>query len=124
KNDLDKLLDEKNQLQVQAIKDKYVLLADKIKEASELLKRFTQIVPPHKVEFYSAVATTIMDELNPDTVGRLETFLGQAQDYERAFKDKRKPEQSAEEVLAFAMTGWLRGNEAAERSPAVAIQQW
>jgi len=124
KADVSKLLEEKGQLRVQAIKDKYAALADKIKEASRLLKGFTQIVPPHKTEFYTAVAGAILEDLNADTVGRLDTFLSQAQDYERAFKDKRKPEQTAEEVMAFAMTGWLRGNDGAERAPAVAIKQW
>src|SRR5262249_37195860 len=122
--EVDKLLAEKGQLRGQAIKSKYGALDDKLKEAARQLKRFPPIVPPHKVEFYTAVADTILQELNFDTVGRLDTFVSQAQDYERAFNDKRKPEQTAEEVMAFAITGWLGGNDAAEKSPAVAVKQW
>jgi hypothetical protein len=124
KKELEKILDERTQLKVQAVKEKYATFEEKIKDSKRLLEGFPSIVPPAKVEYYKAAADAILAELNPDTVGRLETFLGQALDYERAVKDKRKPEQSAEEVLAFAMTGWLRGSNSAEKSPKVAQEQW
>ena len=122
--DLDKLLSEAMQLQVQGIKDKYESLQEKTKEARQQLQGFAGITPPAKREFFQAVAAAIAEEVGPDTVGRLETFASQAQDYLRAVKDNRKPEQTAAEIMAFAITGWLRGSDAAERNIDVALKQW
>jgi pimeloyl-ACP methyl ester carboxylesterase len=121
---LDDLLDEKTQLAVQNMKDKLEAQRDKVKEAIRLLKAFPPVLPPHRQEFFAKAAAAIADEVNIDGIGRLETFLSLAGDYERAIKDKRKPEQTGEEIMAFALTGWLRGNDAAERNPDVAVKHW
>ena len=67
----------------------------------------------------------IAEELNLDTIGlqkgRLELFLDFAKQYELDLKNKRKPVQSAEQVLALAVTGWLQGNQAAEPDPMMAL---
>jgi len=121
---LDDLLEETAQLRVQAIKDKHEAAKKKLTDAGRLVRAFAEIVPPSKREFFQNAAAAIVEELNPDTVDRLDTFLNLAADYERAIKDKRQPEHSAAEVMAFALTGWLRGSDAAERDPNVAVQQW
>lgn len=124
KMNLENLLIEKLQLKVQEIKNKYDGAAEKLKEARQLLVNFGDRAVFGKRDFYKDAAAAIVEELSQDNVDRLETFISQAKDFERALADKRKPDQSADEVMAFALTGWMRGSNAAERNPAVAIQQW
>jgi hypothetical protein len=124
RREFDSLVDEATQLQVQAIKDKYEAVQEKMKEGRRLLYGFAAITLPARQEMFKAAAAALSDEISPDTIGRLETFLTQAQDYERALKDKRRPEQSADQVMAFAVTGWLRGSGAAEGNVDVAKKQW
>src|SRR5262249_39031211 len=69
-------------------------------------------------------AKSIRDELNYDTLPRLETFLGQALDWERARKADRPPSQTPEELLAFALSGWLLGDSEAEKNPDRARRLW
>jgi pimeloyl-ACP methyl ester carboxylesterase len=124
KRNLDSILGETSQLKVLDIKNKQEAIALKMKEAKRLLADFALRAPFGKTEFYKKAAAAITAELDVDTVGRLETFVSQAQDYERAVKDKRKPDQTVDDVLAFALTGWMRGSDAAERNAEVASLQW
>jgi len=77
KENLDKQLDEKTQLQVQAIREKHEALKEKIKDASSLLQRFAagNVGSPVHREFFQKCTKEILEELNQDTVGRLETFI-------------------------------------------------
>jgi pimeloyl-ACP methyl ester carboxylesterase len=124
KRNLGSILGETSQLKVLDIKNKQEAIAVKMKEAKRLLADFALRAPNGKTEFYKKAAAAISGELDVDTVGRLETFVSQAQDYERAVKDKRKPDQSVQDVLSFALTGWMRGSDAAERNAEVASLQW
>jgi pimeloyl-ACP methyl ester carboxylesterase len=124
RRDLDKLVNAMTQLEVQAIKDKYEALQQKMKEGRRLLYGFAEITPQSKREMFKAAAAALTEEISPDTVGRLDTFITQAQDYERALKDQRRPEQTPEQIMAFAVTGWLRGSNAAEGNVEVAKKQW
>ena len=64
----------------------------------------------------------IVEELNPDTVDRLDTFLLFAQQYEMDRKEKKQPGQTAEEVLALAVSGWLQGKQSAEPDVKMALK--
>jgi pimeloyl-ACP methyl ester carboxylesterase len=123
-NKVDDMIEETAQLRVQAIKDQHDAVHKKLDDAARLLQAFARIVPPSKQKQFQAAADDIIQELNPDTVDRLETFFNIAGDYERATNDKRQPEHNASEVLAFALTGWLRGSDAAENKAEVALHQW
>lgn len=58
-------------------------------------------------------------------VGRLETFLAQAQQLERDRKQNNgKSEVRPVEVLSLAVTGWLLGGRSAENKPEFARQLW
>jgi enterochelin esterase-like enzyme len=57
-------------------------------------------------------------------VGRLENFLAQGQQAERARKNGGKEEVSAEQLLSLAVTGWLLGGRSAEAKPEFAWQLW
>ena len=121
---LDDLLQESAQLRVQAVKDKHDAIKAKLLDAGQLVQGFATLTPPSQRKLFQSAAAAIVKELNPDTVDRLDTFFSLAADYQRAIKDKREPDQSATEVMAFALTGWLRGSDAAERNAEVALQQW
>jgi pimeloyl-ACP methyl ester carboxylesterase len=65
----------------------------------------------------------ILDELNYDTVGRLDKFLLFALQHEtqRAAKGAA-PTQTPEEVLAIAISSWLQGDQAAESDTTAALK--
>src|SRR5262249_19661875 len=82
-------------VQVQALKLKYDAAKEKLAEARRSLKELPdRAAGPHK-RFFAEAADAILEELNFDTLPRLETFLGQAKSLELALKQKRKPDQSA-----------------------------
>ena len=57
----------------------------------------------------------IRDELNYDTLGRLDKFLLFAEQHEKQRAAKvEKLDQTPEEVLAIAISSWLQGEQAAE----------
>jgi acetyl esterase/lipase len=57
-------------------------------------------------------------------VGRLDTFLAQAQQFERDRKQNGKSETKPVDVLSLAVTGWLLGGRSAENKPEFARQLW
>src|SRR5262249_35588241 len=109
-------------LKVQGLKGKYAAADEKLKKLRRLLKPLSREVSPPA--FAREAVEAILTELTYDTSGRLETFLSQAEDRERARKQGRKPSSTPEELLAFAVSGWLLGDAAAERNPALARQLW
>lgn len=75
-------------------------------------------------ELLAEAAATILGELHPDTVGRLEAFLSLAQQAERARQQSRTPDQTPDQLLALAITGWLLGGGSAEAMPDAAAKLW
>ncbi len=71
-----------------------------------------------------AMAKSIQEELHPDAISRLETFLGQAAQAERQKAAGKKPDLSADQLLSLAATGWLLGDVSAETKPEVALRVW
>ncbi len=63
-------------------------------------------------------------EKEEQQVGRLDTFLAQAQQAERETKQSGKSETRPAELLALATTGWLLGGRSAEKRPEFARQLW
>jgi hypothetical protein len=57
-------------------------------------------------------------------VGRLDTFMSQAQQHERDKKQGGKIEVGSGQVLSLAVTGWLLGGRSAEAKPDFARQLW
>jgi predicted esterase len=120
----DALVREEQVLQLQVHKTKYA----EAEEALTLARRLLKDLPPKADEeerpLFEAAARAIAGELNFDTLPRLETFLALGKQLERDLKEKRKPSQSVEEVLALAVSGWLLGNSAAEPNAATARRLW
>jgi pimeloyl-ACP methyl ester carboxylesterase len=84
-----------------------------IEQAQKYLKDFPGYTPGAKKAVWAKTIEFIADELNYDTIDRLDEFLKSAKQYERQRKDKVNLTQTAEQVLATAVSGWLQGNSAA-----------
>jgi hypothetical protein len=96
----------------------------RIKETSQMLERMRQQAKGAHSKELSQAAAYIKDNLHPENVNRLETFLAQARQFERQVKAGRKPTTSADEVLSLAVSGWLLGNGAADMHPENAVALW
>jgi hypothetical protein len=118
------LVSEKAQLRVQELKTHYQTAAGKLKDARRFLETLLTGVPPARRDFFRKATGVIAEELHLDTLGRLETFVTLARDWERAFQQKRPPGQTPEELLGFAVSGWLLGDSAAEKNPDNARRLW
>lgn len=71
-----------------------------------------------------AAGETIYAELHPDSVARIELFTTLAQQEEKRRAAGRPAENKPAELLALAVTGWLRGKSGAETLPASAVKYW
>ena len=119
----DKVVGQRHRLIVNDLKADYEKGNERLTEA----KRYLKVLPPetNNVKTWTIACSIIEKELNLDTIGlqkgRLDLFLDFGRQYELDLKNKRKPGQSAEQVLALAVTGWLQGNQAAEPDPKMAL---
>src|SRR5262249_42426742 len=118
------IVPEKMVLRMQALKNQYTAADQKLKDAQRYLKAPPADVNPVRRDFCKEAAAAIPQGVNHDTLPRLETFLGQAQDAERARAQKRAPTNTPEELLSFAISGWLLGDGAAEKNPQTARNLW
>ncbi len=69
-------------------------------------------------------AGAVLGELHPDTAPRLEFFRLLADQAEKARKAGREPADKPTELLALAVTGWLRGKNGAEKDVRSALKTW
>jgi pimeloyl-ACP methyl ester carboxylesterase len=115
---------EKTKLLVQDLKNKYQADTEKLDKVKGLFK-FLMGQGPDPRGFWLNATTTILAELNYDTVPRLDTFITFAEQHQRdvAAKDKT-PSLKVENVLALAITGWHLGNVAAEPDIKLAQNLW
>lgn len=118
REDLAKVVEPKAQLAVQDLRAKVQATDEQLKKARALL----QVLPAVSEDrpLWTGAARLILQELTPETLPRLETFIGFAEQHKRELDARRKPSQRTEEVMALAVTGWLQGNQAAEPDPKTA----
>ncbi len=121
---LEKLVPEKMSLNVYALKSKYVKLKKKVKTTQRQLNEFAARLTSKNRGRLGDAAKTIAEEVNVDTVHRLETFLNVARVYELALAQNRKPDHTPDQVVAFAVTGWCVGDLAAEGDVLVGDRFW
>jgi len=107
-----KIVTPKNRIVAADARAKYDKDKADIKQATKYLEDLVPFTRNKKE--WKAATEFIADELNYDTIGRLETFMTFAQQFEMDRKANRKPQQTAEEVLAIGISGWLQSNNAAE----------
>ncbi len=106
------------------LKSDYTAAESQVKQATKFLNRLhDEVVHPDRAIFRDG-AEQIGGELCVDNVNRLETFLGQAAQYERLTKDCKKPELGPTELVSLAMSSWLLGSAAGETKPETAMRLW
>jgi hypothetical protein len=118
-------VDERTLADVRGLRSDLEAAADNVKLARRFLKELPEeVIHPSQARWLTAAAEAIGDELTLDNVGRLETFLAQAQQAERMRKSQATPELAPAQLLALAVSGWLLGNTAAESKVEVAERLW
>ncbi len=124
KSNFKPLLADTHVLKAQALKSKYRRDSEKLEEAQHLLQEIPKHVTEAEQDLFSAAAKAILGELSYDNVDRLLFFTVYGKQFERELKEKTKLSQSAEEVLAMAITGWLQGSNAAQPKVDIAKNLW
>ena len=101
---------------MQEIKNKQRDTSAQMDEAYRLLDWLANAkgIPKASKAFFTGTIPAIVGELNEDTVGRLGTFLSLARNFKATYDRGDTPTQSKEEVLSFAVSGWVLGDRAAE----------
>jgi pimeloyl-ACP methyl ester carboxylesterase len=85
-------------------------------------------LPPPKVEpralALAAAAEAVTAELHPDSVGRLEFFVALATQAEKERAAGKAPTRRPDELLATAVSGWVKGKTGATPEPDRALKVW
>ncbi len=81
------------------------------------------MITPDQAKLLTASAT-VLAELHPDTAPRLEIFRLTAEQAEKDRKAGRKPRETPAELLAYAVTGWVKGKSAAVKTLPAALSAW
>lgn len=128
--------DEKVLSRVRALQAKYEAANENLKQARHCLEDLSSrlAVPAQRELFKQAVSAILgeltLDDFLPDAYAnkaqlqRLDSFLGFAQQAERARQAGRVPAQSPAQLLSLAVSGWLLGKDASEDKIEVAHRLW
>ncbi len=103
----------KNKILARELKAKYAASNASMDSAIRCLKEFALIVKDNKA-FWNQATKAVIDELNLDTLPRLELFNNFAEQHERERKEKSKLTQTTEEVLSLAVTAWVLDGQGPE----------
>lgn len=114
---------EKLALRLHDLRAKYRKADEDMKQARRFLADLPARADPSN-KFFADAAAAARGELHLDGLARLETFLQYAAQHQRDLDQGRKPGQTADEVLALAVSGWLLGNAAAETDVKLAGSLW
>ena len=116
-------LDERSLGRVQSLKTIYDSTQPNVAQARRYLKELPgRLTSPGTRQLLTEAATAILDELTLENVGRLEAFLNQARLVEK--KPTAEGDQGPEALLSLAVTGWLLGNNSAEKKLDTALRLW
>jgi hypothetical protein len=69
-------------------------------------------------------ATAVLAEIHPDTHERVESFRELAEQAERDERAGKAPRHKPTELLALAVSGWLKGKNGSMTDVAIAAKQW
>jgi hypothetical protein len=107
------------------LKSDYESVKDRGAQAAKYLEKLNKDTDQAQRDLWADEAVkTIKGDLYYDSLARLETFLSQAKQAERQEKAGKKPDVSAADLLALAVTGYYLGNGAAEASAPAAARLW
>jgi pimeloyl-ACP methyl ester carboxylesterase len=114
-------LDSRGLTRLQTLKAFYEKAVPSVQLARRFLKELPgRLTSPGTRDLLEDAATTIQNELTLESVGRLEAFVNLAKQAERDSKAEQTPEQ----LLSLAVTGWLLGNVSAEAKVESAVRLW
>jgi hypothetical protein len=112
-------------VRVRSLQANYETLNSNVTQARQFLEQLPAQVRDAELRgLVTDAVNTVSTELNVDTVGRLEAFVGLAEQVARDRQQQRPPSQSAEQLGALAVSGWLLGNAAAENRVDAAVRLW
>ncbi len=94
----------------------------KIKAARQSCDDLLKYLPANKN--WQPILKAISDEIDHETVDRLETFVGFARSHLLAKDEGKASDQTTEQIASLAVSGFLLGNGSAEPDPAVALKLW
>jgi pimeloyl-ACP methyl ester carboxylesterase len=80
-------------------------------------------LPPEMTTLLEASAA-VLGELHPDTAERLELFHDLARQSEARREKGLSPSETTDALLAYAVSGWLRGKNGADKSVPSALRSW
>ncbi len=112
---------------VRNLRAQYETTNEKLTRARNLLKELPHKAASERRPWLSEAVAMIMEDLNHESVSRLDAFLTQAQQTEREGKNAGNGEKAGTdpaELLALAVTGWLLGKDAAEAKVDSAERLW
>jgi pimeloyl-ACP methyl ester carboxylesterase len=119
------LIGEQRYARMEAIGERYKATAEKIEQARRFLKALSKrILRTDHRPIFMAAAEVIREDLNQDTLGRIDSFIGLAAQEERDRKNNKRPKQTPEELMSLAVSGWLMGNDIAETNVDTALGLW
>jgi pimeloyl-ACP methyl ester carboxylesterase len=118
-------MEEKLIVRVSALRATYETLNKQLSRARHHLDDvMAHVSDPAHGKLLCEAASVISTELNEDTVNRLEAFINLAQQAEQARQHGRTPDQTPEQLLALAVSGWLVGSSSAEAQVETAVRLW
>ena len=80
-------------------------------------------VPADQAELLEA-GEAVYNELHPDLVERIDTFLTLFAQTQRELQQGRDPTHKPQELLAAAISGWIKGRNGATPNPQTALRLW
>jgi hypothetical protein len=111
--------------QVRALQATYETANKNISQARQGLESLPgQVTDSTRQSLFTEAAAVIASELSPDTISRLEPFLGLARQAERDREQGRAPAHTPEQLLAVAVSSWLMGTGSAEAKVDTAMRLW
>src|SRR5262249_17073709 len=103
-------MEEKLLARVNALRAEYEASNKSLSVAGRYLEHLsTRVAAPEQRKLFNEATTVIRSELNADTINRLEPFINLAQQAEQQQQRNRTPDQSPEQLMALAVSGWLLG---------------
>lgn len=111
-------------LRLQEIKNELATLKEKMDLATMSLKALPTYVNALNRELFTEAANAIAEELSHEGLPRLDLFTAFAEQFAREVKEGKTPSQSADKVLALAISGWLQGSNAASPDVPTAASLW
>lgn len=124
KDKLAKLVGDETDLRVFEIREGLGKQKSSLVKAQQFLVKIRDDLTGKHQAFFKEAANGILKELNYETLDRLATFMPLAEAYELAIKEKSNPAYTPEQMLSFAISGWLLGKNASEENVEVAQKLW